>query len=104
MPYPSNYGDNANYLAAGGSLMYTLDRGHFFGQVRGRYQNNDYNVPDLTTGELRSDDIYTVGVGLGFRFATYFSLWGTYLYEDRDSLYQYSYTINTFTLGLGVGF
>ncbi len=104
MPYPSAYGENANYVATGASLMYSLDRGSFFGQIRGRYQNNDYTLPDPRTGEERSDDIYTWGVGLGFRFARYLSLWGSYLYEDRDTLYDYSYTINTFTLGLGVGF
>jgi len=104
MPYPSAYGDNANYLASGASLMYSLDRGHIFGQLRGRYQNNDYTQPDPITGEDRSDDIYTWGVGLGVRFTDYLSLWGSYLYEDRDTLYEYSYTINTFTLGLGVGF
>ena len=103
-PYPSNFSDNANYLAAGASLMYALNRGHFFGQVRGRFQNNDYTRPDRITGQDRSDDIYTFGVGLGFRFTDYLSLWGTYLYEDRESLYRYSYTINTFSLGLGVGF
>jgi len=104
MPYPSAYGDNANYLASGASLMYSLDRGSLFGQLRGRYQNNDYSRPDRITGETRSDDIYTFGVGLGYRFTYYLSLWGTYLYEDRQSLYRYSYTINTFTLGLVVGF
>jgi len=104
IPYPSAYGDNANYLASGASLMYSLDRGSLFGQLRGRFQNNDYSRPDRITGEDRSDDIYTVGVGLGYRFTYYLSLWGTYLYEDRQSLYRYSYTINTFTLGLVVGF
>ncbi len=104
MPYPSAYGDNANYVASGASLMYSLDRGSLFGQLRGRFQNNDYSRPDRITGEVRSDDIYTFGVGLGYRFTYYLSLWGTYLYEDRESLYRYSYTINTFTLGLVVGF
>ena len=104
MPYPSAFGDNANYLASGASLMYSLDRGSLFGQLRGRFQNNDYSRPDRITGQDRSDDIYTFGVGLGYRFTYYLSLWGTYLYEDRQSLYRYSYTINTFTLGLVVGF
>ena len=103
MPYPSAFGDNANYLASGASLAYSLDRGKVFGQFRGRYQNNDYSRPDRITGEDRSDDIYTVGVGLGVRFTYYLSLWGTYLYEDRQSLYRYSYTINTFSLGLVLG-
>ncbi len=104
MPYPSAFGDNANYVASGASLAYSLDRGSFFGQLRGRYQNNDYSRPDRITGENRSDDIYTFGLGLGYRFTYYLSLWGTYLYEDRDTLYRYSYTTNIFTLGLVVGF
>jgi hypothetical protein len=54
--------------------------------------------------EDRSDDIYTFGLGLGYRFTYYLSLWGTYLYEDRDTLYRYSYTTNIFTLGLVFGF
>jgi hypothetical protein len=104
MPYPSAYGDNANYLASGASLLYSLDRGNVFGQLRGRFQNNDYSRPDRVTGEDRSDDISTFGVGLGFRFTNYLSLWGTYLYEDRESLYRYSYKVNIFTLGLVAGF
>ena len=104
MPYPSAYGDNANYVATGASLIYSIDRGNLFGQLRGRYQNNDYTRPDLTTGEYRSDDISTFGAGLGYRFTYYLSLWGSYLWEDRDSLYPYSYTASTFTLGLVVGF
>lgn len=104
MPYPSAYGDNANYVATGASLIYSIDRGNVFGQLRGRYQNNDYTRPDLTSGEYRSDDISTFGAGLGYRFTYYLSLWGSYLWEDRDSLYPYSYTASTFTLGLVVGF
>jgi hypothetical protein len=104
MPYPSNFGDNANYVASGASLMYSLNRGNLFGQVRGRFQNNDYSRPDRITGDDRSDDIYTFGLGLGYRFTYYLSLWGTYLYEDRESLYRYSYTTNIFSLGLVVGF
>jgi hypothetical protein len=103
MPYPSAFGDNANYLASGASLSYGLDHGKFFGQLRGRYQNNDYTRPDRITGEERSDDIYTFGLGLGVRFTYYLSLWGTYLYEDRQTLYRYSYTTNIFTLGLVLG-
>jgi hypothetical protein len=103
MPYPSAYGDNANYLASGAALSYSLDRGSLFGQLRGRFQNNDYSRPDRITGDDRSDDIYTFGLGLGYRFTYYLSLWGTYLYEDRQSLYRYSYTTNIFTLGLVLG-
>jgi hypothetical protein len=103
MPYPSAWGDNAYYLASGASLAYKLDRGSLFGQIRGRFQNNDYDRPDRITGEYRSDDILTLGLGLGYRFTHYLSLWGSYLYEDRDSLYRYSYNTNIFTLGLVVG-
>jgi hypothetical protein len=103
--YPSNYGPNAYYVATGGSLMYNLDRGSFFGQARGRLQNNDYELPDPSTGDVRSDDIFSLGLGLGYRFTDLFSLWGTYLYEDRDStVYEASYETNIFTLGLVFGF
>lgn len=103
-PYPSNYADNANYLATGGALQYNIDRGSVYGSASGGFQNNDYEVPDPQTGQHRSDDILTLGLGMGYRFTHYFSLWGSYVYEDRDSLYQYSYTTNIFTLGLVLGF
>jgi hypothetical protein len=103
-PYPSNYEDNANYVATGGALQYTLDRGSIYGSLSGGFQNNDYELPDPRTGEKRSDDILTLGLGMGYRFTHYFSLWGSYVYEDRASLYQYSYTTNIFTLGLVLGF
>ena len=103
--YPSNYGPNANYVATGASLMYTLERGSWYGQARGRYQNNDYELPDPTVGEIRSDDIATFGLGLGFRFTELLSLYGTYLYEDRDStIYEATYKTNIFSLGLVFGF
>ena len=104
IPYPSNYAFNANYVATGGGLTYSLDRGRVSGQASGRFQNNQYDLPDPVTGEIRSDDILTLGLGLGYRVNTKFSLWGSYLYEDRDSLYRYSYTANIFTLGLALGF
>ncbi|MEJ2581943.1 MAG: outer membrane beta-barrel protein, partial [Acidobacteriota bacterium] len=103
MPYPSAYADNANYVATGASLSYSLDRGSLYGQLRGRFQNNDYSQPDPIEGEIRSDDITTFGLGLGYRFTYYLSLWGSYLYEDRDTLYRYSYDTNIFTLGLVLG-
>ena len=85
--------------------MYTLEHGSWYGQARGRYQNNDYELQDQTAGELRSDDIATFGLGLGFRFTELLSLYGTYLYEDRDStIYEASYTTNIFSLGLVFGF
>ena len=103
-PFPSNYADNANYVATGAGLTYSLDRGTIFGQAQGRIQNNDYELPDPITEETRSDDILTLGVGLGLRFTDHLSIFGSYLFEDRDSLYRYSYTVNIFTLGLVVGF
>jgi len=103
-PYPSNYADNANYVATGAGLTYSLDRGTVFGQAHGRFQINDYELPDPITSELRSDDILSLGLGLGYRFTNHLSLFGSYLHEDRDSLFRYSYTINIFTLGLVLGF
>lgn len=103
-PYPSNYADNANYVATGGALRYNIDRGSIYASASGGFQNNDYELPDPQTGQIRSDDILTLGLGMGYRLTHYFSLWGSYVYEDRDSLYQYSYTTNIFTLGLVLGF
>jgi hypothetical protein len=103
--YPSNYGINAYYTATGGGLIYNLDRGDFFGQARARYQVNDYEVPDLTFGELRSDDITTFILGLGYRITDILSLYGSYLYEDRSSsIYWYGYTTNIFSLSLTIGY
>jgi hypothetical protein len=103
--YPSNFGINANYVATGGSLSYTFERDRFRAQVRGRYQVNDYSVPDLVTGLDREDPISTVGLGLGYRFGPYLSLWGGYLFENRDStIYRYSYDYSVYTLSLVVGY
>ncbi len=103
--YPSNYGINANYVATGGSLQYQFDRHRFYAQARARYQVNDYELPDISTGEDREDPITTYALGLGYRFGPYISLWGGYLRENRDStIHQYSYDYNVFTLGLVVGY
>ncbi len=60
---------------------------------------------DLVTGEDREDPISTVGLGLGYRFGPYISLWGGYLYENRDStIYRYSYDYSVYTLGLVIGY
>lgn len=103
-PFPSNYADNANYVATGAGLTYSLNRGSVFGQAHGRFQNNDYELPDPITSELRSDDILSLGLGLGYRFTEHLSLFGSYLHEDRDSLFRYTYTINIYSLGLVLGF
>ena len=103
--YPSNFGVNAYFTATGGSLIYNLDRGDFFGQARGRYQVNDYELKDLTTGQDRSDDITTFIVGFGYRFTDVLSLYGSYLYEDRDSsIYRYSYSTNIISLSFTIGY
>lgn len=103
--YPSNFGINANYVATGASLQYQYEYNRFRAQIRGRYQVNDYAVPDLLTGEDRKDPIKTVGLGLGYRFGPYISLWGGYLLEHRDStIYRYSYDYSVYTLGLVVGY
>jgi hypothetical protein len=103
--YPSNFGINANYVATGASLQYQYQYNRFSAQIRGRYQVNDYAVPDLLTGDDRKDPISTIGFGLGYRFGPYISLWGGYLYENRDStIYRYGYDYNVITLGLIIGY
>ncbi len=103
--YPSNYGVNAYYTATGASLIYLLDRGRFFGQARARYQTNDYELADLPTGDDRKDDISTFTLGMGYRLTDIFSLYGTYLYEDRDSsIFRYGYTTNIYSIGLTIGY
>jgi hypothetical protein len=102
--YPSNFELNPYYIATGGTLGYELQRDRFFGELWARFQNNDYPLPERGSGEERSDDITTLGLGLGFRFTDLLSLRGGYIYEDRDTLFEYSYTVNMFTLGLVFGF
>jgi hypothetical protein len=103
--YPSNFGINANYVATGASLKYQYQKNRFQAQLRGRYQVNDYAVPDLLTGLDREDPITTFGLGLGYRLGAFVSLWGSYLYEDRDStIYRYSYDYSVYTLSLVVGY
>ena len=60
--YPSNFQLNAYYVATGASLIYNLQRGRLLGQLRARYQTNDYSLPDLLSGEDRTDDIATFGL------------------------------------------
>ena len=92
-------------MANGASLQYQYEYNRFHAQIRGRYQVNDYAVRDLVTGDNREDQISTVGLGLGYRFGPYISLWGGYLYENRDStLYRFGYDYNVFTLGLVIGY
>ena len=57
--YPSNYGINAAYVATGASLQYQYDRHRFYAQARGRYQVNDYELPDINCGLTRRDPITT---------------------------------------------
>ncbi len=102
--YPSTAINNAFYTAYGGNLTYELRRERLTAQARVRFQTNDYDQPDLATGLDRSDDIATLGVGASYRITDVISLTGGYLYEDRDTLYDYSYTSNAFVLGLVVGF
>jgi hypothetical protein len=92
-------------VATGAALQYQYELNRFYAQIRGRYQVNGYDIPDVSTGVDRQDDIATAGLGLGYRFGPYISLWGGYLYEDRDStIYQYSYDYSVFTLGLVIGY
>jgi len=102
--YPSDYGLNAFYTHTGGSVRYRLQYDRLFGHVRVGYWSNDYDVRDVLTGEDRSDDITEVGVGLGYRFNNVLSLRGSYLYQDRESIDRFSYDVNTFLVGLVVGF
>jgi hypothetical protein len=102
--FPSNYGPNAYYTATGGGVTYNLNRGRLFGQARLRMQNNDYELPDPATGRERSDDIKTLSLGLGYRFTDLFSLHGSYLYENRESLTRFSYDVNFFKIGVVLGF
>jgi hypothetical protein len=103
--FPSNFGVNAYYTATRGVLTYNLDRGKFFGLLRGRFQNNDYAVPDVATGDDRNDDITSFNLGLGYRFTNLLSLYGSYLYEDRSSsIDRFGYTTNIYTIGLTIGY
>jgi len=103
-PFPSNFDLNAYYVATGGTLTYSIDRRKFFGELFGRLQNNDYELPDVSSGLPRSDDIRTFGLGLGWRFTDWLALRGAYLYEERDTLEPYSYEVNIWTLGLVIGY
>ncbi len=105
--YPSNYATNAYYTATGASLIYDLIYGRIEGQLRVRFQNNDYELIDPWFGEYRSDDILTFGLGLGFRFTELLSLRGGVLIESReDGLTErpYSYDTTILFLGLVVGY
>lgn len=96
--YASAYGNNAFYTATGGGISYHLNRDRFFGEVSVHLQNNDYDVTE------RSDDILNLGLGIGYRVTELLSLRGSYFFEDRDSLPEYSYEASFFLVGLIYGF
>ena len=89
--FASNYDLNSYHTATGGRLLYDLEMGRIFGQLRARLQTNDYDVPDSQLGVKRSDDLTILGAGLGFRFTDKMSVRASYIHEDRDSLDPYGY-------------
>ena len=104
--YGSNYDRNAYYTATGASVIYDLTVGRIDAQARVRYQENGYEVADTWYGGVRTDEILTLGLGIGFRFTEILSLRGVYLFEDRGTSFDdvYGYTTNIFALGLVVGY
>lgn len=90
-PYASNYDLNSYYTGTGGRLLYDLEMGRIYGQLRARLQTNDYDIPDSELGVKRSDDLMILGAGLGFRFTDKMSVRASYIYEDRDSLDPFGY-------------
>jgi len=102
--FPSAYQFQTHYIGMGANLTYRIQLQRLFAHARFGYQNNDYGFADEITGEDRSDDITTFGLGVGYRLSTLFSLRGTYTYQKRDSISNYSYDANVFLIGLTVGF
>jgi len=103
-PFASNYDLNSYYTATGGRILYDLDMGRIYGQVRARLQTNDYDIPDSVLGVKRSDEILILGAGLGFRFTDKLSLRASYIYEDRDSLDPYGYLNKVWLVDLIFGY
>jgi hypothetical protein len=103
-PFASNYGLNSYYTATGGRLLYDLELGRSFGQVRARLQTNDYNVPDEYLGLKRSDDLKIFGAGWGFRITDKLAVRASYVYEDRDSLDPYAYLNKMWLVDLIFGY
>ncbi|MCD4750687.1 MAG: outer membrane beta-barrel protein [Thermoanaerobaculales bacterium] len=103
-PFASNYDLNSYYTGTAARLLFDLDMGRLFGQARARFQTNEYQIPDSLLGELRTDDLMILGVGLGFRINDRFSLRGSYIYEDRDSLEPYTYLNKVWLLDLIFGY
>ena len=102
--FPSNYQFQSHYVATGAGLSWSYSFDRFTAFARFRYQNNDYNQPDVVTGKDRSDDITTFGLGAGYKLSEIFSLTGSYTYQKRDSVGTQSYDINAFLVGLNASF
>jgi len=109
--YSSTVGENAYYTATGASLIYTLHLSRLTGQLRARYQENDYDLPVEVLDEdgvrryhERLDEILTFGLGLSIRITDLLSVRGSYLYEDRETMWPFYYETNIFVLGLVVGY
>jgi len=102
--FPSAFQFQSHYVATGAGLSWSYGFDRFSAYARFQYQNNDYNQNDVVTGQNRSDDITTFGLGAGYRLSEVFSLRGSYTYQKRDAIGSYSYDINSFLLALTVGF
>lgn len=103
-PFASNYDVNSYYTATGARLLYDLDIGRVYGQLRFRTQENDYDVPDAVLGVKRKDDWQVWGGGLGFRFNDKLSARVSYVHEDRDSLERYGYLNKVWLFDLVFGY
>lgn len=102
--YPSAFGANAFYTAYGATLGYNLRRERFTAQAQVGFQTNDYDQPDPVSGADRSDDILSLGVGANYRITEFIALSAGWRYEDRSTLYDYSYEANSIVLGLVIGY
>jgi hypothetical protein len=102
--HPSNYEVNPYYVTTGADLEYSFDRGRFFSAAGARYQVNSYPVADFDTGEKRKDQINDLGLLVGYRLTSILSLYGSYLWEDRDSnVGRLGYTTNIYSIGVTIG-
>ncbi len=102
--FPSSYGLNAYYTTTGGAATYSLQRGRLFGSLRYRYQRNNYQVADITSGQQRADKISSYAAQAGYHFTPTLAVRVAYDHEKRDSIQAYGYDSNMYLVGVVVGF
>jgi Putative beta-barrel porin 2 len=104
--YPSDFEDNAFYVAAGGGLEVNAGLPlSIVGRAGVGWQRNSYKVPSVENGTLRRDDLFGWSVGAGRGLTRWAFVRVDYRREHRTSnLSAFDSRNNAFTMSFGLGY